>query len=150
MKRLSDVLSDFARTMLTDFPIQAILDHLVVRIVDILPVGAAGVTLISPLAGPHYVAASDASALRYEELQTELGEGPCLAAYTTGEAVSVADLTQGNTVQGVRPAGTGGRAPRGVHVSASPWRQAARCARPLPHHSGSTERRRHGHRSDPG
>jgi diguanylate cyclase (GGDEF)-like protein len=89
---LSDVLSDFARTMLTDFPIQAILDHLVRRIVDILPIDAAGVTLISPLAGPHYVAASDPSALRYEELQTELGEGPCLAAYTTGEAVSLADL----------------------------------------------------------
>ena len=52
----------------------------------------AGVTLISPLAGPRYVAASDAAALRFEELQTELGEGPCLAAYLTGEAISVPDL----------------------------------------------------------
>ncbi len=30
--------------------------------------------------------------MRYEQLQTELGEGPCLAAYRTGEAVAVADL----------------------------------------------------------
>ena len=45
--RLSDVLSEFARTLVTDFPIQGILDHLVRRIVDILPIDAAGVSLIS-------------------------------------------------------------------------------------------------------
>src|SRR4029077_12424068 len=91
-QQLSDVLSEFARTMLTDFPIQAILDHLVKRIVDVLPITGAGVTLISPNVDPRYVAASDAAALRFEELQTELGEGPCLAAYATGEAIAVADL----------------------------------------------------------
>jgi diguanylate cyclase (GGDEF)-like protein len=89
---LSDVLSEFARTMVTDFPIQGILDHLVKRIVDIMPISAAGVTLIAPGLDPRYVAASDPSALRYEQLQTELGEGPCLAAFRTGEAVAVADL----------------------------------------------------------
>ena len=35
-RQLSEVLSEFARTMITDFPIQAILDHLVERIVDVL------------------------------------------------------------------------------------------------------------------
>ena len=90
--RLSDVLSEFARTLLTDFPIQAILDHLVVRIVDVLPISAAGVTLITPGAEPRYIAASDESALRFEQLQTDLGEGPCLAAYETGEAVAIPDL----------------------------------------------------------
>ncbi len=89
---LSDVLSEFARTMVTDFPIQGILDHLVKRIVEIMPVTAAGVTLIAPGLDPRYVAASDQSALRYEKLQTELGEGPCLAAFETGKAVSVPDL----------------------------------------------------------
>ena len=92
--QLSAVLSEFARTMLTDFPIQGILDHLVKRIVDVLPVTAAGVTLISPGTDPRYVAASNDSALRYEELQTELGEGPCLEAYTTGLAVAVPDLRE--------------------------------------------------------
>lgn len=91
---LSDVLSEFARTMVTDFPIQRILDRLVERIVEVLPITAAGVTLISAGSDPHYVAASDASALRYEKLQTELGEGPCLVAYTSGEAVAVADLRE--------------------------------------------------------
>jgi diguanylate cyclase (GGDEF)-like protein len=89
---LADLLSEFARTMVTDFPIRRILDHLVERIVDIMPITGAGVTLISETLAPQYVAASNASALRYERLQTELGEGPCLAAYHTGEAVSVPDL----------------------------------------------------------
>jgi len=92
-QRLSNVLADFARTLTTDFPIQAILDHLVVTIVEVLPVDAAGVTLISPGSSPHFIAASDASALCFEELQTELWEGPCLAAYETGEAVAIPDLT---------------------------------------------------------
>lgn len=91
-QELSGVLSEFARTMLTDFPIQAILDTLVKRIVDVMPIVGAGVTLISPGADPRYVAASDPVALRFEELQTELAEGPCVAAYRTGEAVAVVDL----------------------------------------------------------
>ena len=78
--------------MVTDFPIQAILDHLVTRIVEIMPVTAVGVTLISLGLDPHYVAASDGDALRFEQLQSELGEGPCLAAYRTGEVISVPDL----------------------------------------------------------
>src|SRR6201747_1795133 len=78
--RLSDVLSEFARTLVTDFPIQGILDHLVGRIVDVLPISAAGVTLISPTTEPRFIAASDESAMRFERLQTELGEGPGLGA----------------------------------------------------------------------
>jgi diguanylate cyclase (GGDEF)-like protein len=89
---LSDVLSEFARTMVTDFPIQGILDQLVSRIVDVLPVSAAGVTLIAPGADPRYIAASNGSALRFEKLQSELGEGPCVAAYDSGAAVSMPDL----------------------------------------------------------
>jgi diguanylate cyclase (GGDEF)-like protein len=89
---LSEVLREFARTMVTAFPIQGILDHLVKRIVEILPVTAAGVTLISPGHDPRYIAASNESALRFEKLQTELGEGPCLAAYHTGSAITVPDL----------------------------------------------------------
>ena len=91
-RALSAVLSEFAATMVTDFPIQAILEHLVERIVDVLPVTSAGVTLIGAGHDPHYIAASDAAALRFEQLQSELGQGPCLRAYHTGEAVAVPDL----------------------------------------------------------
>ncbi len=91
-ERLSSVLSDFARTMATDFPIQSILDHLVERIVGILPITSAGVTLISAGEAPHYVAASDAAALRFERLQTEIEQGPCVSAFETSAAVTVPDL----------------------------------------------------------
>ena len=91
-RQLSDLLSEFARTLLTDFPIQGILDHLVVRIAEVLPIGSVGVTLISEEDKPRHVAASDDSALRFVKLQTELGEGPCLTAHRTGETVSVPDL----------------------------------------------------------
>jgi diguanylate cyclase (GGDEF)-like protein len=93
-RQLSDVLSDFARTMLTDFPIQGILDQLVRRIVEIMPITGAGVTLISESTTPHYVAASDGAALRFEELQTVFDEGPCIVAFRSGEAVAIADLTK--------------------------------------------------------
>ncbi len=88
------MLSEFARTMATEFPIQGILEHLVRRIVEVLPITAAGVTLISTGEAPRYVAASDESALRFERLQTDLGEGPCLTAYDSGKAVTVPDLAR--------------------------------------------------------
>jgi diguanylate cyclase (GGDEF)-like protein len=91
-EQLSDVLSEFARTMVTDFAIQGILDHLVKRIVDLMPITAAGVTLIAGSLDPRYVAASNGEALRFEKLQTELREGPCLAAYLTGQPVLVPEL----------------------------------------------------------
>ncbi len=93
-ERLASVLSDFARTMLTDFQVQGILDHLVERIVDVMGVSAAGVTLISPGLAPRYIAASSDLALHNERLQSELRQGPCVTAYVTGEAVAVPDLTQ--------------------------------------------------------
>ena len=55
-QQLHAVLGEFARTMATDFPIQGILDHLVLRIVDILPISASGVTLITETTKPEYVA----------------------------------------------------------------------------------------------
>jgi diguanylate cyclase (GGDEF)-like protein len=95
-EQLSDVLGEFAHTMVTDFPIQEILDRLVTRIVDVMPVTAAGVTVISPGVEPRYVAASDRFSLRYEQLQSELREGPSLATYHSGDAIAVPDLTADN------------------------------------------------------
>src|SRR5664280_887733 len=94
--KLSVVLSEFARTLLTDFPIQAILDHLVERIVEALPVTAVGITLISPGSAPHYIAASDESALAFERLQTEFGQGPCRPAGPRRSAFHCATTTAGS------------------------------------------------------
>jgi diguanylate cyclase (GGDEF)-like protein len=93
-EQLSDVLGEFAHTMVTDFRIQEILDHLVKRIVEVMPVTGAGVTVTSLGVAPRYVAASDESALRYEQLQSELMEGPSLATCNTGEPLAIPDLTR--------------------------------------------------------
>ena len=93
--KLSTVLSEFATTLTTDFAIQDILDHLVTRIVEILPVTAAGVTVITGDDPPRYIAASDDAALRFERMQTELEQGPCMAAFRTGHAVAVPDIRSG-------------------------------------------------------
>jgi diguanylate cyclase (GGDEF)-like protein len=92
--KLSAVLSEFARTLGTNFPIQGILDHLVERIVEVLPITAAGVTLISEGMAPRYVAASDESVLRFEQLQIEIGQGPCLLAFESGDVVAAPDLRE--------------------------------------------------------
>lgn len=91
-RQLSSVLSEFAYTLATDFSIASILDHLVRQIVQVVPVSSAGVTLIQGDGDPHHVAASDEAALRFERLQTDLAQGPCVLAHTTGTAVAVADL----------------------------------------------------------
>ncbi len=91
-ERLADLLSEFARTMLTDFSIERILDRLVKRIVEVMPVSGAGVTLMSPDSSPRYIAASDGKAMEFERLQSDLGEGPCMDAYASGEAVCVAEI----------------------------------------------------------
>ncbi len=89
---VATVLREFARTLTTDFPIQGILDQLVGRIVEVLPVTGAGVTLISDDLSPRYVSASNEAALGFERLQSTTGDGPCVMAYQSGEAIEVPDL----------------------------------------------------------
>jgi diguanylate cyclase (GGDEF)-like protein len=91
--KLCGVLGEFARTIITDVPIQRILDRLVDRIIEVLPVTSAGVTLNSQTSTPHYIAASDSSARRFERLQSHIGQGPCVEAFETGHPVSMPDLT---------------------------------------------------------
>jgi diguanylate cyclase (GGDEF)-like protein len=89
---LSGVLTEFAMTLVTDYSTTRILDHLVTRIVEVLPVSSAGVTLMEPGKEPRYVAASDADAMVFEQLQTDLSEGPCVESYRSGRPVTVPDL----------------------------------------------------------
>ncbi len=89
---LTSVLSDFARTLISSVPLPGNLDSLVARIVEVLPATSAGITLITAARSPRYVAASDDAAVRYEKLQTTLGQGPCLLAYDSGIAVEIPDI----------------------------------------------------------
>jgi diguanylate cyclase (GGDEF)-like protein len=91
-RQLSDLLSEFARTLVTNFPIQSILDHLVVRIAEVLPISSAAASLISEAGESRGIASSDESAYGFVNLQSELGQGPCLDAHRTGEVIVVPDL----------------------------------------------------------
>ena len=71
---LSEVLREFARTMVTDLPIQGILDQLVKRTAEVLPITGARVKLVPPGAGPRCEAASD-GAVR----ALEMGAGAAFA-----------------------------------------------------------------------
>ena len=89
---LSAVLRNFTSSLRGDFPIQGVLDNLVERVTEVLPVAGAGATLISPGLAAQYIAASSESTMRLEQLQTQLGEGPCLLAYESGNQVAAPDL----------------------------------------------------------
>ena len=148
--KLSAVLSEFARTLITDFPIQGILDHLVERIVEVLPVTSAGVTLISPGMAPRYIAASDESALRFERLQTDIGAGPVPGGVRVGGGRLGRRPADRRPVPALRPRRAGGRAGRRVHLPAAPRRRPARRARPLPRHARRARPARHGRGADAG
>jgi diguanylate cyclase (GGDEF)-like protein len=92
-QRLAEVLVEFAHTLGTDFSLEAILDRLVMHVVDLLPVTGAGVMLMKPGGDLHFVAASNKTVHEIEALQKEFNEGPCLEAYRTGRAVAVPDLS---------------------------------------------------------
>jgi serine phosphatase RsbU (regulator of sigma subunit) len=96
-QRLTAVLVEFARTLTAGFSIQTILDRLVERVVEVIPVDGAGVLLMDSDVEHHFVAASDDAIMAIESLQMDLQEGPCLVAYRTGEAVAVRDLANDTT-----------------------------------------------------
>ena len=90
--RLAGVLSEFAHVLGTEFPINAILDHLVGQIVRVLPVDSAGVSLIASGVNPRLVVASDDFASELERLQSSLGEGPSVEVVQSGKAIFAPDL----------------------------------------------------------
>jgi diguanylate cyclase (GGDEF)-like protein len=90
--RLSNLLVEFAQTLTTDYSVQTILDHLTTRILESLPVSGAGVMLTDEHDEMHFISATDDVLHQIEPLQIELGEGPCLRAFHTGEQVLVPDL----------------------------------------------------------
>ena len=89
---LSAALGDLARTVVRDVPVQGVLNRMVDRVVDVLPVEGAAVTLLSVGTTAPHTAASSSAALRFERLQAESGQGPWWLACETGGVVAVPDL----------------------------------------------------------
>ncbi|MBW0101300.1 GAF domain-containing protein [Pseudonocardia sp. KRD291] len=64
-------------------------------VVSWVPMTGAAITLMSGPDGQEPVCATDAGAARIDELQFDLGDGPCVESFTTGRAVLVSDITDG-------------------------------------------------------
>lgn len=90
--RLIHVLATFARALLTDYPVDEMLATFCADIGEVLDVDGAGVMLEVEGGDLRFVAASDDIVRYIEVLQIELGEGPCLASYRTGEINIIPDL----------------------------------------------------------
>jgi diguanylate cyclase (GGDEF)-like protein len=77
-----------------NFSIQDILDRLARRVLEVIPADGAGVLLLDEQARPHFTAATDKRILVIERLQLELGEGPCILSFESGDAVIAPDLSK--------------------------------------------------------
>lgn len=97
-RELLDILVRFATTLTDDFSIHDVLDHLVERIVHLLPITGAGVLLMDGADAHHFVTTTDEKIRGVEGIQVDLQEGPCLVAYETDRCVAIPDLATDQTM----------------------------------------------------
>lgn len=90
--RLLEVLAELPDVLRRDVDLGELMGSFGDDVAAILGVAGAGVMLEDEHGDLRFVAASDGILRELERLQVELGEGPCLRAYQTGEEVIVPDL----------------------------------------------------------
>ncbi len=92
--QLADLLSRFASAIAaTNMPVIDVLDDLIRRTMQMLPITSAAITVTLPGVAPRYIAVSDPTALLCEEIQTDTHDGPRTVISVDGAAVAVPDLT---------------------------------------------------------
>lgn len=90
--RVLDAVVALVDSLLHDFDIVELLTELTERCADLLDVASAGLVLGDPFHRLRLMAATSDRIEEVELFQLQSAEGPCLDCYTSGEAVSVADL----------------------------------------------------------
>ena len=70
--------------------------------IDVFPVSGAAVSTVGEVLGSETLAASDERAARLDELQFDLGEGPCWDAMRSGTAVLQPDIRESGATAGRR------------------------------------------------
>lgn len=91
--RLLAILSRLPTALLEDFDLEDVMSHLGDDIAEAVGVAGAGVMLEDQRGNLRFVGASDPVLKDLERLQVDLGEGPCLLAYRTGDVVHAVDLS---------------------------------------------------------
>ena len=88
-----DAVVTLVDSLLHDFDVVDLLTDLIERCTQLLDVASAGLLLADPRHQLHLMAATSEHTQELELFQLQADEGPCLDCFTSGESVSVADLT---------------------------------------------------------
>jgi GAF domain-containing protein len=86
-----ETLSRFARTLLTPYDIDAVLEELTISLTGVLGLAGSGVVLASG-STLQIASAHPAHLVELEQIQQDLQAGPCAHAIHTGEVVTITDL----------------------------------------------------------
>ena len=89
--RLAGVLGEFAATLLGDHAVEDLLDRLCHRVVEVLPVAAAGVMRRDGGGRLRFVTGTDERMVMLGRCQESAGEGPCVDAVAAGVPMVLAD-----------------------------------------------------------
>lgn len=93
-ERLASVFVEVADTLVADFDVVEFLHLVTIRTSELVGASAAGVLLADPRGRMQFMAASDERATFLELFQVQADDGPCLEAFSRGEAVVNADLSR--------------------------------------------------------
>ncbi|MGH3325678.1 MAG: GAF domain-containing protein, partial [Streptomyces sp.] len=92
--RLTEVFVEMADTLVDDFDVIDFLHSLTERCVELLGVSAVGLMLTDERDRLQVIAASTERTRLLELFQLQNEEGPCIDCFRSGQALSVADLSE--------------------------------------------------------
>ena len=91
-ERLTDVLSEFARTLTGRFEVSEVLYRLAEHVIAILGVRGAGVSVVDERGQLRPVTGINELTLTLETVEEQFQEGPCVDAFKQGDVVVVEDI----------------------------------------------------------
>jgi GAF domain-containing protein len=91
---LFDTFATLADTLVDDFDVVDLLQTLVESCVRVLDIAAAGILLANPDGELEVVASSSEAARLVELMQLSAEAGPCIVSFTSGDVVSLPDITK--------------------------------------------------------
>lgn len=92
--RISAAFVKLADTLIADYDVVDLLDTLLLECTQILDIEAGGLMLVDAVGHLQVVASTNEQADFVELMQLGAGVGPCIECFTTGEAVSAADIDE--------------------------------------------------------